>query len=109
MPVGSTATLSDPEADCEALSAASKKKSKKKPTGRQRPPKPVRLACKLALMLFQAATDEEREAAETALVEETEDKEIVYDYAMIVLQNLHARERHDLNRDGASSLPIHYQ
>lgn len=69
-------------------------KKKKKQATRQRPPKPQRLQAKrLALMLFEANTDEDRETAEAALMEETEDDPVVYDYAMVVLQSLRSAEK----------------
>lgn len=70
--------------------------SSKKKANRPRPPKPRRLqGKKLAIQLFSADTDEDREIAEAAFLEETADDEALYDYAMLVLQCLRSQENMD--------------
>jgi len=66
--------------------AQSSAKNDKKPGPRQRPPKVQRAqAKKLAMMLFEANTDEDREAAEIEFMEATDAEPQLYDYAMTVL------------------------
>jgi len=66
-----------------------KKKKKKKEDTRNRPPKAQRgHAKKLAIMLFEASTDEDREAAEIAFMQATEQEPLLYHYAMSVFQRL---------------------
>jgi len=84
--------------DVEAKSSTTKKQKKtRKHESRQRPPKAQRmLAKKLALMLFEAGTDEDRELAEVAFMDATDDDPVVYDYAMSVLQSLRSTWRSNL-------------
>jgi len=64
---------------------------------RARPPKAQRVyAKKLAHDLFDAITDEDREAAEMAIMDATEDDPVVYEYAMTVLQCLRSSWRSSL-------------
>lgn len=61
---------------------------------RPRPPKSRRVHGKrLAEMLFRAESDEAREEAEEAFLQETEGDQVLYDYAMSVLQRLHIEAR----------------
>jgi len=73
----------------EAATAAIKKKKGRREGARQRPHKAQRgYATKLAIMLLEAGTDEDREEAEMVFMQATENEPLLYDYAMLVLQRL---------------------
>jgi len=81
----------------QSTSAPCVSKERKRQDIKHRPPKRKRMQAKqLALMLFEANTDEDREVAEIAFMDATENDPLVYDAAMSVLQCLRSTWRSNL-------------